>query len=331
MKRIAHSIAVLALCVGCTGKSAPDVSAKNGARRSARLEADPLWRMPDAGSPPGSEDPQPAAEAVPQPPPDVFRLIKYPSPVGDLSAYLTPDPGDGRKHPAIVWITGGDCNSIGEIWEPAPRENDQTAAAYRLAGIVMMFPSLRGGNDNPGRREGFLGEVDDVLAAADYLAAQPYVDPARIYLGGHSTGGTLAMLVAEMSDRFRAVFAFGPVEDVRSYGEQFIYYQPGDRKEAMLRSPGYWLDSVRTPLFVIEGTGGNIESLRAMQAKSTNPLVRFVAVPGLGHFGVLAPANEADRGEDSRRHRPVRGDYPLGAGVEGQRAMTASALTRCRT
>jgi hypothetical protein len=59
-----------------------------------------------------------------------------------------------------------------------------------------------------------------------------------------------------------------------------------------LRSPGYWLDSVRTPLFVIEGTGGNIEALRAMQATSTNPLVRFVTVPGVDHFGVLAPANE---------------------------------------
>jgi hypothetical protein len=74
-------------------------------------------------------EPQP----VSQPPANVFRLIKYASPVGDLSAYLTPDPGDGRKHPAIIWITGGDCNSIDEVWKTAPRNNDQTAAAYRPA------------------------------------------------------------------------------------------------------------------------------------------------------------------------------------------------------
>lgn len=295
MKRIAHSIAILALGVGCSEKSTPDVSAKNGAPSitAPAPKSEPTLADARRGFATKLAGPQPQAEAVPQPPPAVFRLIKYPSPVGDLSAYLTPDPGDGRKHPAIVWITGGDCNSISELWEPAPRENDQTAAAYRLAGIVLMFPSLRGGNDNPGRREGFLGEVDDVLAAADYLAAQPYVDPTRIYLGGHSTGGTLTMLVAEMSDRFRATFAFGPVEDVRSYGEHFTYHQPGNRMETLLRSPGYWLDSVRTPLFVIEGAGGNIEALRAMQSKSTNPLVRFVAVPGVGHFDILAPANEA--------------------------------------
>ena len=35
----------------------------------------------------------------------------------------------------------------------------------------MMFPSLRGGNNNPGSKEGFFGEVDDVLAAADLLQA----------------------------------------------------------------------------------------------------------------------------------------------------------------
>jgi acetyl esterase/lipase len=294
MKRIAQSIVVLALASGCAERTAPDVSAQNGAPliASPGSKAKPSLAEARRGFATKLGGPQPAAEPVPQPPPDRFRLIKYPSPAGELSAYITPDPGDGRKHPAIVWITGGDCNSIGEVWEPAPRENDQTAAAYRRNGIVLMFPSLRGGNDNPGRREGFLGEVDDVLAAADDLGKQSYVDPARIYLGGHSTGGTLAMLVAEMSDRFRTVFAFGPVDDVRSYGGQFVYHQPGNLKESVLRSPGYWLDSVRAPLFVIEGTAGNIEALRTMQSKSTNPLVRFVSVPGLDHFGILAPANE---------------------------------------
>lgn len=294
MKQIALSIALLTLVAGCTGKTPPGVSRAEGTPKAAAPTppASPTLAEARRGFVTRPGGAQPPGEAVPPPPPDLFRLIRYPSPVGELSAYLTPDPGDGQRHPAIIWLTGGDTNSIGEVWEPTPRENDQTAAAYRRAGIVMMFPSLRGGNDNPGQREGFLGEVDDVLAAADSLAAQPYVDPGRIYLGGHSTGGTLAMLVAEMSDRFRAVFAFGPVADVRGYGGQFVYHQPGDPKESLLRSPGYWLHSVRSPLFVIEGAGGNIEDLRGMRARSTTPLIHFVEVPGVDHFGVLAPANE---------------------------------------
>ena len=163
-----------------------------------------------------------ANEPVDEPPPKVFRKVQYDSPVGKLAAYLTPDPKDGKKHPAIVWITGGDCNTIGDVWHPAKPDNDQTARQYREAGIVMMFPSLRGGNQNPGFNEGFFGEVDDVIAAAEFLAKQDYVDPKRIYLGGHSTGGTLVLLVAECSDHFRAVFSFGPVADITHYPDQFI-------------------------------------------------------------------------------------------------------------
>lgn len=231
---------------------------------------------------------------APTPPKEVFLKVAYPSRAGILGAYLTPNPRDGAKHPAIVWITGGDCNSLDDVWTPALRSNDQSAAAYRKAGIVMMFPSLRGGNDNPGKREGFFGEVDDVLAAADFLARQPYVDPARIYLGGHSTGGTLALLVAEASGRFRAVFAFGPVGDVKAYGPSLmpVDFSRYDAREASLRAPELWLESAAGPVFVIEGTSGNIVSFTAMRARSRNPRVTFLAVEGAGHFSVLAPANE---------------------------------------
>ena len=242
-------------------------------------------------------DPRAESKEPVQPAPvEIFRTIKYPAASGDLAAYVTPDPGDGHQHPSIVWITGGDCNSIGDVWSPAPRGNDQTAGAYRKAGIVMMFPSLRGGNDNPGIKEGFLGEVDDILAATDFLAKQTYVDPQRIYLGGHSTGGTLALLVAECSNRYRAVFSFGPVDDVAGYGADsgFLPFDMLNRREVELRSPGYWLPSIQSPVWVFEGSGSpsNIEALRAMAKASTNPQAHFIEVRAAGHFDVLAPTNE---------------------------------------
>src|SRR6516162_371251 len=176
-------------------------------------------------------------EPVPAPPPKLFRTVHYDSPAGKLAAYLTPDPKDGKKRPAIIWITGGDCNSIDEgCWKEGPPKNDQSAAVFRKAGIVMMFPSLRGGNDNPGVKEAFLGEVDDVIAAADFLGKQAFVDANRIYLGGHSTGGTMALLVAECSDRFRAVFSFGPADDVSHYPPEFIPIDLSNPREIQLRS-----------------------------------------------------------------------------------------------
>jgi pimeloyl-ACP methyl ester carboxylesterase len=236
---------------------------------------------------------------VPEPPANLFRKVRYDSPAGSLAAYLSPDPKDGKKHPAIVWITGGDCNSIDQgCWKEGPPLNDQSAGAYRKAGIVMMFPSLRGGNDNPGVKEGFFGEVDDVIAAAEYLSKQDFVDPKRIYLGGHSTGGTLVLLVAECSDRFRAVFSFGPASDVSGYGPEYTPFDTSNPREAELRSPVRWLASIQGPVFVFEGAAhGNLPSLRALARASSNANVHCYPVRGGTHFSILSPTNRliADR------------------------------------
>ncbi len=222
-----------------------------------------------------------------------FELIHYQSPVGRLAAYVTTDPGDARKHPAIVWITGGDTNSIGDVWTRSERSNDQSASAFRKAGIVMMFPSQRGGNDNPGRREGFFGEVDDILAATDHLAGLPYVDPDQIYLGGHSTGGTMVMLVGACSDRFRAVFSLGPVAAASQYGGDYVFCNPRDENEMALRSPLFWLHCVKTPMYVFEGAeNGNWDAVQLMADENANPRIQFFKIPGLDHFSVIAPLTE---------------------------------------
>ncbi len=231
-------------------------------------------------------------------PPDVpdgkvFRLIRYDSQVGPLAAYVTSDPGDGKKHPAIVWITGGDTNSIGDVWSPKDRSNDQSASAFRKAGMVMMFPSQRGGNDNPGQREGFYGEADDILAATNHLAALPYVDANQIYLGGHSSGGTMAMIVGEYSDRYRAVFALGPAGHISLYGGDLVYCDTENSQEMRLRSPIYWLKSVKTPMYVFEGAEEeSVDSLGFMKLINSNDNIKFFKVPGHNHFSVIAPLTE---------------------------------------
>jgi dienelactone hydrolase len=232
--------------------------------------------------------------AVDHPPSRIFGLVTYDGPAGSLPAYVTPRPKSAGRKPAIIWITGGDCNSIGDVWSPAPRSNDQSARAFRESGMVMMFPSLRGGNMDKGPREGFFGELDDIVAAAKYLAALDYVDPSRIYLGGHSTGGTMALLAAEYCNLFRATFSFGPVDLVSRYGAP---YSPpidlNDSKEVGLRSPILWLSSVSKPVFIFEGDhNSNAVCVLAMRAKNANPLVKTYIVPGATHFSVLAPVTE---------------------------------------
>jgi pimeloyl-ACP methyl ester carboxylesterase len=118
------------------------------------------------------------------------------------------------------------------------------------------------------------------------------VDPARIYLGGHSTGGTLALLVSELADGFRAVFAFGPVSSPAYYGADALTYNPNTKAENTLRSPIDWLDGIKSPTFALEGTeSGNHESLLEMRATTRNQRVKFFPVKGAGHFDILAPVN----------------------------------------
>ncbi|HEY2584619.1 MAG TPA: prolyl oligopeptidase family serine peptidase [Tepidisphaeraceae bacterium] len=227
------------------------------------------------------------------PPAGVLRLVKYDSPSGSLAAYVSLAPADGKKHPAIIWLVGGFSNSISEYsWLPAKPSNDQSARAFREAGVITMYPSLRGGNNNPGYKERFFGEVDDALAAARFLAKQDGVDPNAIYLGGHSTGGTLALLCAEMPNPFRAVFSFGPVRDVRSYGTKDAPFDASDLHEVVPRSPAYWLDSIQVPTFIFVGTKkpSNLGELRAIRAKTTNPQVHCLEIKGATHFSTLAPA-----------------------------------------
>ena len=233
------------------------------------------------------------AQALPQPPAELFVPMRYRSGGLDLAGFATPNPQDGQRHPAIIWLTGGDTNTLGDFWVEGGAANDQSASAFRKAGMVMVLPSLRGGNTNPGQREYFWGEVDDVMAAVLFAAKLPYVDPARIYLGGHSTGATLALLAGATGLPLQGIFAFGPVADPVNYDARFIpvAWQKLNSQERRLRAPVQWLHAIKAPTWIIEGANppGNGGALRELCAARKSDQVHCVSVPGHDHFSVLQP------------------------------------------
>jgi dienelactone hydrolase len=87
--------------------------------------------------------------------------------------------------------------------------DDETLAqaqAFVDEGFVVMMPTWRGENGNPGSFELWRGELDDARAAARWLAEDPEVDVDRMYAFGHSAGGGLATLLAlEQSSPFRLI------------------------------------------------------------------------------------------------------------------------------
>src|SRR5215469_10262375 len=107
----------------------------------------------------------------------------------------------------------------------------------------------------PGAFSYFYDEVDDVLAAAEYLAKQSYVDPNRVFLAGHSVGGTLTLLAALASRRFRAATSFSGAAFWPEFAEsKSLPFDRRDPQEIRMRSPIAYASSFHCPLRMYFGT-----------------------------------------------------------------------------
>jgi acetyl esterase/lipase len=240
-----------------------------------------------------SGEPTPAPEKTP--PARQLASVSHPAPLGQNLAYVSP-PRAGARRAAVIWLGASLSFDVTErAWAAAPRNDDPSVRAFRDAGLVVMLPALRGAHGNPGRHECFFGEVDDVIAAGDYLASREDVDPARIYLGGHGAGGTLALLVAASSDHFAAVFAFGPAADVREYGisgSGGCLPEGASQKEVLLRAPAQFVSGIRSPTYVFEGGVNNSSAVLDVLRENASASVRFEIVPGADFQSLLAPGTQ---------------------------------------
>lgn len=231
------------------------------------------------------------------PPKDLFSVLSFPTEIGNMDAYVSKIPDDGKLHPAIIWLTGGFGNGLDEVWVPQQPDYDETADIFRRKGLITMYPAQRGGNMSPGYEESFYGEIDDIIAARDFLAKQKGIDSNRIYIGGHSTGGTKALLVVESTNKFRAAFCFGPVSSALLYGD-YLTYDMDNKQENILRAPGAWMKDIVTPTFILEGDAkdSNIDELKLLKKivdKRGYQHIQFFELKGKNHFTGLQPASEA--------------------------------------
>ena len=127
-----------------------------------------------------------------------------------------------------------------------------------------------------------------MLAAVDFLAGQPYVDPKRLYVAGHSVGGTMTLLAALASDRFQAAAAFSGSPDqtewIKGEDEARIVFDRSDPREFVLRSPLAYATRFKCPVRLYYGTQedwADAPSRRtALLAKEKRLDVAAVRVPG---------------------------------------------------
>jgi dienelactone hydrolase len=169
--------------------------------------------------------------------------VEYTSGTLRLKAWVNRPPKDNPKLAAVLFVHGG--------FAFGPPDWEMTKP-YRDAGYVVLVPILRGENGQPGSFSLLYDEVDDVLAAAKYLAVQPYVDSDRLYLAGHSSGGSVALLTAMASNRFRAVASFDGLPDLAAVfkpGKKAneLRFDLNDARELEVRSPLAYAASFKCP------------------------------------------------------------------------------------
>ena len=139
-------------------------------------------------------------------------------------------------------------------------QHEDMSQPFREAGFVVMSPMLRAENGQPGTFSMYYDEVADVVAAAEYLRHVPYVDSKRIFVAGHSVGGTMTMLSALAYSHFRAASSLSGSADQVLY----IKYAPGakDRaafdvanmRELEMRSPLAYAAYFKCPLRIYYGS-----------------------------------------------------------------------------
>ncbi len=193
-----------------------------------------------------------------------FRKVTYKSTIDgmEIPAYLFAPlvtQGD-RGHAAMVWVHGGVHGSWDTNMFPFVREAVQR-------GYVIVCPEYRGttgyGKAHYDAFDYGGKEVDDVIAAFEYLKTVPYVDTARVGIIGWSHGGFITSHVLFRAGQpFKAGAAIVPVTNLfqrlshsgPGYERDFaatIGGLPFEKKQEYIdRSPVYKAGNLQVPMLV---------------------------------------------------------------------------------
>ncbi|HEV2356700.1 MAG TPA: S9 family peptidase [bacterium] len=194
-------------------------------------------------------------------------LVTYPSFDGTpIAAFVNLPPGarPDRSAPGIVYPHGGPAAQHMNGWTPLVQ--------YLVShGFAVIAPNYRGstGFGRAFEEANMLdmggGDLRDVTAAADVLAASGYVDPRRIAVMGGSYGGYLTLMaLAKYPERWAAGVAIVPFANwFTEYEHEDQTLRDSDRarmgdpvEQADLwrdRSPIFFADRIQVPLLVLAG------------------------------------------------------------------------------
>lgn len=139
------------------------------------------------------------------------------------------------------------------------------------------------------------GGVRDGLAALEAAEKKyKFIDPDAIYVAGHSSAGTIALALAQSSERVKACVAYAPVCDPQAWiGKELLSTiesgVPGFEKFLDRYSPKMNAKSLKCPVFIFhaEDDPGVLSAAvedYVSRLKATNKSVTHVKVKEGGHY-----------------------------------------------
>ncbi|MBX3150716.1 acetylxylan esterase [Candidatus Obscuribacterales bacterium] len=219
--------------------------------------------------------------------PDQVKVVYYESGNKKLMAWLVL-PDREPPFPAVVFAHDGFALS---------RADYTNAVPFVSHGFAVLIPSWRGENGNPGDFEMCYGEVDDLVAAIDYMATRKKIDKGSIFAAGHGVGATTVMLAAELSPHLRKAAGCGGRPDMFEAGEAYEHapFDQRDAEERLMRSPQQFVDDLKCPMLLLYGgkDAGHkffLEQANKMSKDSKKFPVLVEELPGVNHQTSLAPA-----------------------------------------
>lgn len=229
--------------------------------------------------------------------------------------FTPPKMQSGKRYPAVVLVHGGFHQHFNVEWF-------KTVADLVKRGYVVVFPEYRGSQGYGAqiyRNDYGSSDVADVLAAADYIAAKPYVDSKRLGIFGESRGGMVTLLAIEQApERFKVAVDVVGLTDFVAY----MAYKPEWRRQEVAKesagfggqlpntnlaaymkvSPINYVEKIQTPLLVVATTGDEIAPLALHTGRLIEALKAYNKVyeskiydnaPG-GHTFLRGDTKEAD-------------------------------------
>jgi dienelactone hydrolase len=219
---------------------------------------------------------------------------------GSLAAQSKPEevvfPSGGRELHGFLWKPEGNGPFRAILWnhgsEKLPGSQPALASFYTAHSYVFFIPHRRGQGRSPGdyiqdliarappperaRRmiELQQSELDDVIAALNYLKSRPFVDPARIAISGCSYGGIQTLLAGERDLAIKALVPFAP--GAMSW-EQNVPLQ-----DRLIRA----VDHAKAPVFLVQAENDfDLAPIRVLSKEASKKHKDFQSkiYPAFGH------------------------------------------------